>query len=374
MLEKVEQLFTELLKAIEIRKIDYKREQYRLDTNHNKSLFIKDILCITNAPGGDGHILLGVKSEKGKLSEVVGVSKHHDSSDLEQLVNSKITEPIHFEYYRLKYKGLDCALIHIPQSKSRPHWLKEGFGILKQYVFYTRRASGNRPASIPEIREMFLSSIPISDLAHRKARATGHFADEWKDMSSDDRKAAMYKTLKSTASKLHLTKYYPLTAAYVTGEAGALVTDKNKKSVNDYYIFMYPWTAKKDDVIRTHWRIESFIKGPQSTQFRPLIRRRLGGSALVHISYKNICTKALEQGYDTRLDMLYKFANAWNEPWGTIIKWEANIPIITEHPSKKKFTTTYQKKEQYEFFIPNVTSKAELQDCLEKLIAWVRCR
>ena len=38
---------------------------------------------------------------------------------------------------------------------------------------------------------------------------------------------------------------------------------------------------------------------------------------------------------------------------------------------KKQFQTSYQKKARYEFFIPNVASKAELQDRLEKLLAWV---
>jgi hypothetical protein len=213
--------------------------------------------------------------------------------------------------------------------------------------------------------------MQLSDIAHHKIRVSPHIVDELRDMSLDDRKVAMYKILKSITPKLHLINYYPLTATYITGQAGALIINTTKKAINNYCIVMYPWTAKGDDIIWTHRRIEDLIEGSQSTRLKSQIRTRLKESTLVHISYKNIYTKALEKGYYTRLTRLYRFANAWNKPWGEIIKWEADIPIITEYDAKRKFKTTYQKKAHYEFFIPNVTSKAELQDRLEKLLAWM---
>lgn len=371
MITNVKKLFADLLASTEVRKVDYKRDQYPLDNENSKSKFIKDIVCMANAPGDDGYILLGVNSDKGKPREVVSISHHYDSSDLEAIVNGVIDPPIQFEYYPLNYEGTECALFHIPKSKAKPHWPKRDYGKLGRHIIYTRRSSGNREASIQEIREMFVETMQLSDIAHRKIRVSSYVVDELRDMSLDDRKVAMYNILKSITPKLHLIKYYPLTATYVTGQAGALVTNTTEKAVNEYCIVMYPWTAKRDDVIRTHWRIESFIKGTQSTKFRFPIRKRIEGSALVHISYKSIFTKALEKGYDTRLDFLYKFANALDEPWGRIIKWEADIPIITEYDAKRKFKTTYQKKAHYEFFISNVTSKAELTERLEKLLTWV---
>jgi len=74
-------LFKTLLQSSEIRKTDFKRDQYRLDNEYLKSKFVKDILCMANAPGDDGYIVLGVKSEKGKPGEVIGISSHHDSAD-----------------------------------------------------------------------------------------------------------------------------------------------------------------------------------------------------------------------------------------------------------------------------------------------------
>ena len=367
----MKELFADLLALREVRKVDYKRDQYLLDDENSKSELVKDIVCIANAPDNDGYIILGVKSDKGKPRDVVGISGHYDSSDLEAIVNGVIDPPIQFEYYSLNYGGAECALFHIPKSKAKPHWPKRDYGKLGRHIIYTRRSSGNREASIQEIREMCVETMQLSDIAHRKIRVSPHVVDELRDMSLDDRKVAMYKILKSITPKLHLTNYYRLTATYITGQAGALVVDTTKKAVNNYCIIMYPWTAKGSDIIWTHRRIENLIEGSQSTRLKPQIRTRLEESTPVHISYKNIYIKALEKGYYPRLTRLHKFANAWNEPWGKIIKWESAIPTITEYDAKRKFKTTYQKKAHHEFFMPNVTSKAELQDRLQKLLAWV---
>jgi predicted HTH transcriptional regulator len=123
MMANVKELFVDLLALTEVRKVDYKRDQYLLDDENLKSKFIKDIVCIANAPGDEGYILLGVESEKGKPRKVVGISHHYDSSDLEAIVNSVIEPPIQFEYYPLNYKGAECALFHIPMTcppKRRP--------------------------------------------------------------------------------------------------------------------------------------------------------------------------------------------------------------------------------------------------------------
>lgn len=371
MASSIKELFADLLALTEVRKVDYKRDQYLLANENSKSEFIKDIVCIANAPGDDGYILLGVESDKGKPREVVGISNHYDSSDLEAIVNGVIDPPIQFEYYPLNYKGAECAIFHIPKSKAKPHWPKRDYGILSKNIVYTRRSSGNREASIQEIREMCVETMQFSDIAHRKIRVSPHIVDELRDMNLDDRTMAMYEILKSITSKLHLRNYYPLTADYITGQAGALVININNKMVNNYCIAMYPWSAKRDDIIWTYRHIGNLIEGARSTKLSSKIKTRLKESTLVHISYKNIYTKALEKGNYVRLTHFLEFANAWNEPWGKIIKREEQIPMIIQDDATRKFQTTYQKKAKYEFFIDNVTSKAELQDRLEKLLTWM---
>ena len=170
-------LFESLLKSPEVRKVDFKGSQYRLDTDILKSEFVKDILCMANAPGGDGYIVLGV-SAQGEQREIVGISTHHDSASLEELVASVIEEPIHFEYFPVLYKGTSCALLHIPSSSARPHWPKKDFCKLRKHVLYTRRSSGNREASLSEIREMFLSSIRVTDISRRRTKLPPQILDE----------------------------------------------------------------------------------------------------------------------------------------------------------------------------------------------------
>ena len=92
-MNKAEKTFTMLIKSTEVRKTDFKKTQYLLDNENLKSKFVKDILCMANAPGKDGYILLGVREEKGRPCEVVGISCHHDSSELEQIVNGVVEEP-----------------------------------------------------------------------------------------------------------------------------------------------------------------------------------------------------------------------------------------------------------------------------------------
>jgi len=370
-----EQIFADLLASTEVRKVDYKRDQYLLDNEISKSRFIKDILCITNAPGDDGYILLGVETEQGKPKEVVGISHHHDSSDLEAIVNGVIDAPIQFEYYPLKYQGHDCALLHIPRSKAKPHWPKRNYGKLERRIIYTRRSSGNREASTQEIREMSIETIQLSDIAQRKARTTGHVVDELADIDISGRKTAMYRMLKYIAPKILFKKYYPVIETYTdtSEQIFALVSYPREKMEFEFAIFMYPWAVKSDDIFRSRTRVRSLVgRGDwysRSIKITKPIRERIKKCFILHICYKNIYTKPLERKlylYEEN----YRFANEWNELWGKVMKWETDIPIKYEYDAVKKFKISYQKKAQYEFFLPNISSKVELQDRLGKLVAW----
>ena len=375
MITNVKKLFTDLLVSTEARKIDYKRDQYSLDDENLKSQFVKDIVCIANAPGNDGYILLGVKSEKGKPREIVSISHHYDSSDLEAIVNGIIDPPIQFEYYPLNYQGTECALFHIPRSKAKPHWPKRDYGKLGRHIIYTRRSSGNREASIQEIREMCMETMQLSDIADRKIKISHHVLDELRDMSLDDRRAAMYKMLKTIVPKIGLAKYRSIidVSPYYSEQVCALASCISNKTTHIYTIIMYPWLVKLRDIAWSHSKVKRLISGSIKTNLRASVRTCLKESTLVHISYKEIYTKALESRHYPYLTGLFSFANAWKEPWGKIIKWEADNPEVNKKMirGKIKFLTSYKKKAKYEFFLPDVSSKEELKDRIEKLLSWV---
>jgi len=378
-------LFGSLLKTTEVKKIDFKGSQYRLDNDILKSEFIKDILCMVNSPGDDGYILLGVKSEKGRPIEVVGISHDHDSSDLEAIINSVIEPPIQFEYYPLNYKGIKCALLNIPKSKAKPHWPKKDYGKLERHIIYTRRSSGNREAAISEIREMFLSSVSVTDITRQKTRMSPHILDELAEFDLPQRRQAMYEMLKSMASNVSLGKYLLMTREkYSWSISGpfAIVSNVGAGVASEYAVFMYPIAARRGDIISSrslvkyildtyldYLRIKDkpkkrglVINGNTSYTYNQTaygvgrkvstIGRRLNenGYNLIHISYQNIYTRftGLEWG-------MIGLQNNWNESWGKIAKWKSFYP-------ERSF---------YEFFIPNVASKAALVDSLSNLVSWV---
>jgi len=368
-------LFESLLKTTEVKKVDFKRSQYRLDNDILKSEFVKDILCMANAPGGEGYIVLGV-SAQGEQRDVVGISTHRDSALLEELVASVIEEPIHFEYFPVPYKGKSCALLHIPSSSARPHWPKKDFGKLRKHVFYTRRSSGNREASLSEIREMFLSSIRVTDISHRRPKLPPHILDELGEFDLPKRTQLMYEMLETIASKVPLGQYSLISLEkYGWSISGtfALVNNVGAGVASEYAVFMYPIAVRKNDIIFARSLVNCIVsaydyylekknklkKGGWYDQSKykkgkivsPIGRRLKDYSYnLVHISYQNIYTRftGLERG-------ILGLQNSWDEPWGKIAKWKS----------------LYPHKSFYEFFIPAVTSRADLLDRLSNLVSWV---
>lgn len=371
MVSSIDLLFTQLLNTTELRKVEFKECQYRLDNDVLKSHFVKDILCMANAPGEDGYILLGVRE---KPREVVGISTHHDSAMLAEIVAGVIEEPIHFEYFPITRKGKRCALLRIPSSRARPHWPKRDFGILRKHVLYTRRASGNVEASISEIREMFLSTIRVSDMARRRATLTPHVVDELASFDLGKRTQVMYDMLRSIVAKLALAKYSLVSSEVIdmATKTFALVTSTGTGSTREYAIFMYPWVARKDDVMWSRSYVRNIINStcypqgkPHIARKRKLIIARLKEYTLVHISYQKIYTKALESRYYWLTTIRpAEFANEWDESWGKIIKWSAEIP------QWKKGGTIYTEQACYEFFLSNVGSKSELTERMTQLLSW----
>ena len=357
-------LFSELLGTTEIRKIDFKCEQYRLDNVPLKSEFIKDILCMANSPGDDGYILLGIKADKGVPRDVKGISSHHDGSDLEEIVNGVIDEPIQFEYHALKYKGNECALLHIPKSKAKPHWPRKDYGVLRKHVIYTRRSSGNREASIQEIREMCVETIHISDIAQRKVKLSHHILDELENIDLNERAQAMYLMLKGVARNIGLVKYQSLLAFSSSRHWSSIASSKGRKINMDYIFFMYPWTAGYNEIQAARYNAAN-LRGDDKNgrQLPNVVSKRLKLSTLIHISYKSLNTKSLQSRpfYSSECE----FANEWKLPWGKVMKWEGTLPTLYEGKA------TYRTNTKYEFFLPDMSSKAELSERLCKLLVWV---
>ena len=130
---------------------------------------------------------------------------------------------------------------------------------------------------------------------------------------------------------------------------------------------------RKDDVMWSRSYVRNIIDSTPYPQGKPSIARkrksiiaRLKECTLVHISYQNIYAKALESKYYWITRCLpVEFANEWNESWGKIIKWVAEIP------QWEKGKTIYSEQAYYEFFLSNVSSESELLERMAELLSWV---
>jgi hypothetical protein len=363
MITNYERLFIDLLKSSERRKVDYKRDQYLLDNDVLKSEFVKDIVSMANAPEEDGYILIGVKAERGKPRELIGITKHHDGSDLEQIVNGVIEQPIQFEYLPLVYKGRTYALIHVPFSKAKPHWPKKDYGILKRHIFYTRRGSGNREASVQEIREMFVSTMHITDIARRNVTLS-NVVDELSELTVDEREIKMHNILRSIAPRIGLTRYRSLGSFLSRRHWCSLVSMIGDTTYLDFAVFMYPWTANAHDIRASRRNLETEISGSQGKKVRRSTIARLNHSTPIHVSYKGISTKSLEEKAFSSSGGW--FANEQKYDWGKVMVWEDTVVNYVDGKP------VYREEKRNEYFLQNVTSRYDMQERLTKLLNWAK--
>lgn len=154
-------LFAHILSNNESHKIDFKRDQYSLGDDRQKSELIKDIVSIANTKGAEsGYIILGVKSELDGSKVKVGITNHFDDAMLQQIVKDKVNPPPTFEYHPYQEEDLSYGIIIIPQSKNRPHIIIKDYGILKKNAIYIRRGSSTDEAGREELEEMILERCP----------------------------------------------------------------------------------------------------------------------------------------------------------------------------------------------------------------------
>lgn len=154
-------LFAHILLNNESHKIDFKRDQYPLGDDRQKSELIKDIVSIANTKGAEsGYIVQGVNSETNGNKIKEGITNHFDDAMLQQIAKDKVNPPPTFEYYPYQEEDLSYGIIVIPQSKNRPHVIIRDYGILKKNAIYIRRGSSTDEATREELEEMILEICP----------------------------------------------------------------------------------------------------------------------------------------------------------------------------------------------------------------------
>jgi predicted HTH transcriptional regulator len=148
-------LLNQILARMESDNVDFKRDQYHLESDQQKSAFVKDILCMANTPrSGSAYIVIGASTKNGSVENVVGSQEHPDPADFQNLVNGNTDRAVNFSCRRIRYFGVDLGLFEVPVDRSITVMARRNFGNLRKGVIYTRRNAQNAEADAHEIQRI----------------------------------------------------------------------------------------------------------------------------------------------------------------------------------------------------------------------------
>ncbi len=146
---------------VEESKIEIKREWYQLVSKDKKviSEFLKDITSITNTPGVNGFLIIGLDQKTGQFFDSPFTkSGLRDVSDLYGLVVKSVDPAIDFEIKELLVDGKTISVFIIPPSLSKPHiigeYVSKGEKKIQNFI-PIRKTTGIFPANRSDIEFMF---------------------------------------------------------------------------------------------------------------------------------------------------------------------------------------------------------------------------
>ena len=150
------ELLERLLSRMEDSSLDFKRDQYKLESDQQKSDFVKDIVSMANTPRDEpAYIVIGVVDQNGRAGEVVGISGHPDPVTFQNLVNGRTNNQVQLYYREIGYLGSTVGLFEIPVDRSVvPVMAARDIAGLRTGVTYTRRNAQNALADTTEIRRI----------------------------------------------------------------------------------------------------------------------------------------------------------------------------------------------------------------------------
>ena len=158
-------LLTSLLARTEDSFLDFKVQQYKLDTEWQKSGFIKDIVSMANTPRDESaYIVVGVAEEAGRATQIVGIQDHFDPSELDRQMEGRVGSVPSVEYHVIEHEESEIGIYEIKVGSGGPFVAQKKFGRLDPGTIYFRRNSQNVPAinshDIDRISGWFAESRP----------------------------------------------------------------------------------------------------------------------------------------------------------------------------------------------------------------------
>ena len=153
------ELISDLIGRKESDDLDFKADQYHLSNADGQSKFIKDILAMANTPRpGPAYIVLGVREESGRATEVPGVTYHPDEATLGTIVSGRVSPSPRFSYRQIPYRGVELGLIEILVEQPDVLVPRMDLGVLRKNAVYIRRNTSNVEADSEDLRRLFGSN------------------------------------------------------------------------------------------------------------------------------------------------------------------------------------------------------------------------
>lgn len=155
-----EEIIRQLLSQTEGTTLDFKQAAYRLDNDHYKAKFLKDIVSMANTPRSEtSFIVIGVSKSRGGHRTFHSLSEddHPDDADLQSLVGSRVSPMPAIRYEVVEFEGNSLGVIAIEAQRGGPYlptWEPKGGTPLRKGGIYLRRGSQNAEANPEEIRRI----------------------------------------------------------------------------------------------------------------------------------------------------------------------------------------------------------------------------
>ena len=133
-----------LLNQSESNFLDFKVQQYKLNSEWQTSGFIKDIVSMANTPRDESaYIIIGVAESQGRPTQVVGTDEHIDPSEIDRKLQDRVNSVPSVEYHVVEHEGREIGIYEIKLDYNGPFVATKKFGRLDPGAIYFRRNSQN---------------------------------------------------------------------------------------------------------------------------------------------------------------------------------------------------------------------------------------